>query len=130
MRVLLKNILLLFAFTAFSGLIFSCSKDDTKGKVKVVYFNTGQPVEDATVKFTIGSDEEGAGFFLCSEGFITEKEYKTPSTGQIEECFELPALITVTAVGGDSIPLVGEGKLNLIEHETTTITVKLTSSIP
>lgn len=116
------------------GLQFlSCEKPDTKGIVKVVKFEDGTIVPGATVRMFIDSTDSDIGFFLCGDKVITPELIDiTSSDGKLTTCFEEPALITVLVTFKDinDVVYVGEGKLNLEKHETTTITVKLIAAIP
>ena len=105
-----------------------CTKDPTQGEIKVVNFTTGAAVAGATVKLTTSADTSSStGFFICNGGFVPENEYVTNGSGLVTECFELPALLTVTVTytDGNGLTYAGAGKLNLVEHETTSVTVKL-----
>ena len=127
MKSCIQHITLVVFTTLLAVTGNSCKKEDTKGQIKVVFFENGSVVEGATVRLFIDGDDDEQGFFLCSGGFVTEKLYTTNSSGTINECFELPALVSVEAsfTNADGT-FGGEGKLNLIEHEETSITVKLT----
>lgn len=108
------------------GLVFSqCSKPETKGVITVKNLATGQSLQGVTVTLTTDT-AKADGFFTKDDGFIPEKVYTTNSSGVINETFELPALITVTAVlVTDTATLTGSGKLNLVEHETTNLEIKM-----
>ncbi|MFT6747210.1 MAG: hypothetical protein ACJAZ2_001558 [Glaciecola sp.] len=129
-----------------SSLTFvKCTKPDTEGQIKFVTLNDAKPVVGASVKLYIDTSKSDAGFFLCnSNNIITpEKDYTTDGAGSISECFDLPALINVYAVLTETLPdttgldsatkalivanlsIVGEGKLNLIANEKTSITIKM-----
>lgn len=131
-----------FGLLGASFLFIQCKKDPTEASVTFTDLATGKKIEGASVTFTIGDSASGQGFFLCDEGFVESKTYTTNSSGVINECFELPALITVTATYGVTVDttgmdsataaaalaaasLNGEGKLNLIEHEKTTLEIKM-----
>lgn len=141
------NTLAFIALLAVSSIFMQCKKAPTEGKISLVYLSTGLPVSGATVKLFI-KNEPTSGFFLCNspKKLTTEQEYVTNSSGVLTECFELPALVDVyasytlpgtlpdtTGLDSTAIALIlansagvtGEGKLNLIQHETTAITIKM-----
>ena len=136
-----------------SVFLFSqCKKDPTKAEIRIVELTptitttaTGLtaaeealliaagiplPVSTSEVKLFVDSSAL-TGFFLCNEGFVNEKDYSTNTNSVISECFDSPALLNVLVVstipvdGGTFITKTGTGKLNLIEHETTAITIKV-----
>ncbi|MFT6715872.1 MAG: hypothetical protein ACJA0Q_000501 [Saprospiraceae bacterium] len=151
MKNFIKSPLNLFVaglILASSFVFVQCTKPDTEGQITLNYLSDGKPVIGATVKLFIDTSKSDAGFFLCnSNNKITpEKTYTTNSSGVINECFDLPALINVyatlatgyaidtTGLGLDSAAaaaylssgsFVGEGKLNLIANEKTSITIKM-----
>ena len=158
MKKLIKTPFNLF----IAGLLFAssltfvqCKKDDTEGQITFQYLD-GRPVAGATVTLFIDTNRENVGFHLCSSKnqITTKKTYITNSSGVVNECFDLPALINVhatistdyfvsTALSLDSslfsasllsglsltsdtlFQYSGEGKLNLIANEKTSITIKM-----
>jgi hypothetical protein len=148
MKNFIKSPLNLFV----SGLILAssfafvqCEKPDTEGQITFNYLSDGKPVVGASVTLFIDTSIADAGFFLCnSNNVIThKKEYVTNSSGAINECFDLPALVNVYATYSTFLPdttgysdslkavvlantsVTGEGKLNLIANEKTSITIKM-----
>lgn len=115
-------------FLAFLTIVLSfgqCTKDDTTGVITVVDAVTGAPLAGATVTIFVDGDDK-SGFFLCDYGYVKEQVFTTNSSGVIKQCFKLPALISVVATYSDLfVNYTGEGKLNLMEHETTSITIKM-----
>ena len=115
-------------FVALLLIVFSfghCKKDDTTAVITVVDAVTGVPIVGANVTLFVDGDDN-SGFFLCDYGYVKEQVFTTNSSGVIKQCFKLPALISVVAIySDDNANYTGEGKLNLMEHETTSITVKM-----
>tara|TARA_B110000211_G_C13538196_1_gene318190 strand:+ start:73 stop:477 length:405 start_codon:yes stop_codon:yes gene_type:complete len=114
-----------------TALLFSqCKKDPTKMEIRIVELSTGAAVANSEITLFVDSSST-TGFFVCDEGFINEKKYVTNANGQTTECFDTPALLNVTvisyfpAVGGGTTQKFGTGKLNLIEHETTSLTISV-----
>ena len=148
MKKFIKSPLNLFVaglIVASSFAFVQCKKEDTKGQISFTYLSDGKPVAGALVTLYIDTSNTDAGFFLCnSNNVITpKKEYVTNSSGVINECFDLPALVNVYATYSNFLPdtigysdslkavilaslnVSGEGKLNLIANETTSITIKM-----
>lgn len=142
------NLLVAGAIFASSLTFVQCTKPDTEGQITFTSLVDGTPVSNATVKLFVDTTDSETGFFLCNsnnDDITNEKTYTTNSSGVINECFDLPTLINVYAYksggilpdtsGLDSLgkaliltqfgSLVGEGKLNLIANEKTSITIKM-----
>ena len=151
MKKLIQSPLNLFVaglILASSLTFVKCTKPDTEGQITFVRLNDGSAVTGASVKLFIDTRKSDAGFFLCnSNNIITpEKDYTTDASGSISECFDLPALINVYAVLTSTLPdtvgldstakalivanlsIIGEGKLNLIANEKTSITIKMSAN--
>ncbi len=126
-----------FLLLVGTGLLFSqCKKSPTMGEIRVVELSTGKAIGTSTVTLYLDSASSSnnpnpTGFFLCNEGFVTQKEVVTNANGIASICFDTPALLNVSVVsivpiaGGGNYSASGTGKLNLIEHETTSVTVKV-----
>ncbi len=167
MKKLIKtpfNLFIVGLLFASSLTFVQCKKDDTEGQITFQYLD-GRPAAGATVTLFIDTNRENVGFHLCNSKneLTTKKTYVTNSSGVVNECFDLPALINVYAtittdyfvspllgLNGSlfSIPSLdsalfpttsldsllespslnrytGEGKLNLIANEKTSITIKM-----
>jgi len=149
MKNFIKSPLNLFVaglLIASSFAFVQCKKAPTEGQITFNYLSDGKPVVGALVTLYIDTSNTDAGFFLCnSNNVITpKKEYVTNSSGVINECFDLPALVNVYATYSEALSVdtiglsdslkaiivsnlsvAGEGKLNLIANETTSITIKM-----
>jgi hypothetical protein len=149
MKTFIKSPLNLFVaglIVASSFTFVQCEKPDTLGQISFTNLVDGKPVSGAKVTLFIDTTKSNAGFFLCnsSNKITPQKTYTTNSSGQINQCFDLPALVNVYAhfvvdatpdtANWDSLAQItileaavieGEGKLNLIANETTSITIKM-----
>ena len=98
----------------------SCTKPPTKGIITVQDLATGDPVAGANVRLFM--DDAAAGFFVCNEGFVSEKVYVTNSGGKVDICFEHPSVINVEVTANGKS---GSGKLSLQVNETSETTIKI-----
>jgi hypothetical protein len=104
----------------------SCSKSKTQGIISVQDLVTNAPVPFASVKLFVTPPISGdaEGFYLCSQGLVTERTYITSLSGATEKiCFKLPAVISIVVTTTDG--RTGVGTLSLVEEETETAIVKV-----